>query len=156
MAAKKRTRLTYFPNEMKWKDSDGNVVDHPIYSSRPARLDSKSFMNSYLTAVRAKMSLNEFMKTYQAFDSKDVQKQARVWKKAFDVWVDQHSKKGDKNKPTFNLLRKKTIKNEEDTLGQDIFAEMMKGNKTAAAAWSGYGSTKHLLDAAAAQDKKEN
>lgn len=153
MPAKKRIRLTYFPNEMKWKNSDGKVVDHPVHSKRPARLDSTAFRNAYLTAVRSKMSLNEFMKTYQAFDYKDVQKQARIWKKAFDTWVDQHSKKGDKNKPTFNLLRKKTIKNEEDTLGQEIFAEMMKGNKKAAAAWSGYGSTKHLLDAAADKEK---
>ena len=71
--AKKKTNLRYNRNTMKWVDTDGNEAIHPRYSLKPGSLDSKAFMNSYLAAVRDGLSLNDFMKTNQAYDAKKVQ-----------------------------------------------------------------------------------
>ena len=92
--AKKKTNLRYNRNTMKWVDTDGNEAIHPRYSLKPGSLDSKAFMNSYLAAVRDGLSLNDFMKTNQAYDAKKVQ--------------------------AFSLLRQATYEDEGNQLGKDV------------------------------------
>ena len=81
----KKKNLSYNANEMRWEDSEGNIVSHPRYSERPASLEGRAFMKSYLQSVRKGESLNTWMKTNQKYSAKDVQAAARKMRKAYQA-----------------------------------------------------------------------
>jgi hypothetical protein len=133
--AKKKTNLRYNRNTMKWVDTDGNEAIHPRYSLKPGSLDSKAFMNSYLAAVRDGQSLNDFMKTNQAYDAKKVQARARKLRKAYQELTEAAGQKDG-----FNLLRQVTYEDEGNQLGKDVAAALHRlGLRT------GYGRSKAVL-----------
>ena len=113
--ATKKTKLRYDRNAMHWVDTDGNKAIHPRYSLKPSSLESKAFMNSYLSAVRDGQSLNDFMKTNQAHDAKKVQARARKLRKAYEELTEAAGKKD-----TFPLLRQVTYADEGNQLGKDV------------------------------------
>jgi hypothetical protein len=124
LMAKKESgkKLRYNKNEMHWQDENGKKTVHPRYSQKPASLDGKAFMKSYLSAVKSGQSLNEFMKINQAFSVADVKKQASQLKKAYEAFTASQGKK-----ETFKLLRKKKHQEAGNKLGQsvaDVLAEL--------------------------------
>ena len=111
---KKKERLTYNYNECCWEDKDGNAVRHDRYSESPASLESRTFMKSYLNAVRKGKTLNEWMRTNQKFSADEVQKAARKMRKAYQVATEAAG-----HKDSFPLL-KKEVKVKEDLLGLEV------------------------------------
>lgn len=133
--ATKKTKLRYDRNAMHWVDTDGNKAIHPRYSLKPSSLESKAFMNSYLSAVRDGQSLNDFMKTNQAHDAKKVQARARKLRKAYEELTEAAGKKD-----TFQLLRQVTYADEGNQLGKDVAAAIHRlGIRT------GYGRSKAVM-----------
>jgi restriction endonuclease Mrr len=114
MAPKKKENLRYNFNEMVWQNADGETVTHPRYCDRPKSLDSRTFMRSYLNAVRQGESLNEFMRTNQKFPASEVQKAARKMRKAYIQLSEANNAKD-----TFPLL--KQIKEADpNEFGKDV------------------------------------
>ena len=110
--------LSYDNDSMKWLDSNGKEKAHPRYSKSPRSLDGKSFIKGYLRAVKAKKSLNDYMKTNQRFTAAEVQKAARAFRKILE--------EADGNK-TFSLLpRRKSKKNSEKAKAQKAVLDSMK------------------------------
>jgi len=100
---KKKENLRYNYNAMVWENSEGEAVTHPRHCDRPASLDGRTFMKSYLQAVRKGESLNEWMRTNQKYPAVEVQKAARKMRKAYNAMTEANGMKD-----TFALLKKET------------------------------------------------
>ena len=70
-------RLSWDDQEMVWKDSDGEVKEHPRYSQKPASLGS-AFLRSYIKAATNKTQyLNDWRKTNMNFSLREKRRYRR-------------------------------------------------------------------------------
>jgi hypothetical protein len=82
--ANKKGNLSYDLEQCVWR-KNGEVVTHPRYSKVPRSLDGKSFIKSYLRAVKEGATLNEWIKTNQAYSKDKVQRAAKEFRAIYEA-----------------------------------------------------------------------
>tara|TARA_R100001129_G_C5300347_1_gene242383 strand:+ start:838 stop:1281 length:444 start_codon:yes stop_codon:yes gene_type:complete len=81
--AKKRTRYEWDDANMVWRDGDGNKIDHPRYSLKPASLGN-TFIRSYLKAACHKGTyINDWRKTNMNFTLRQIESAVKSYEKAY-------------------------------------------------------------------------
>ena len=106
-------RLSWDDQEMVWKDSDGEVKEHPRYSQKPASLGS-AFLRSYIKAATNKTQyLNDWRKTNMNFSLREIESAVKTFEKAYKAATKAAGKEDTEGIP--RLRKRPKSKDSADT-----------------------------------------